>query len=414
MSHLGTTRVPVSIDFLDSPAVDAFGRLRTSHPAYIFDAQLTYDLQPLLFEQITAQSGATVAHSATNRNALMTFSSTPNGGKAIMQTYEHFRYQPGRSQFIVVTFCFVEGKANCVKFAGYSDGTNGIELQWYGASADSMRVIQYSGTDVGNVTKERADWFDPMDGHGESRLALDFTKQQILMIDLQALYSGRVRLFFDVDGTMYKFCEYENTDVYAGPYMQTANLPVRCGMTCSGATSTTMTYTCCSAVSEGGQQNPAGYEFSVEGTATAGSGARTHILSVRPKTTFNSIENRIKFVLESLSFLVTGVNPVKWELVIGQAISGTTTYNDVNATYSGVEYNTAGTISGNPALVIDSGYVAASGASTGSASSMMDLRYPITLDAAGTVRALGTLTLIVTGIGGASATLASMNWRELR
>ena len=34
---------------------DAFGRLRVSSPEYVFDAQLTYDLQPLLFEQITAR-----------------------------------------------------------------------------------------------------------------------------------------------------------------------------------------------------------------------------------------------------------------------------------------------------------------------------------------------------------------------
>ena len=34
--------------------------------------------------------------------------------------------------------------------------------------------------------------------------------------------------------------------------------------------------------------------------------------------------------------------------------------------------------------------------------------------AAGAVRILGTLTLIATGLGGASAMRASFNWREIR
>jgi len=54
----------------DSARFDAFSRLRVSTPSYVFDGQLTYDLQPLLFEQITAESGATIAHDTTNRMAL--------------------------------------------------------------------------------------------------------------------------------------------------------------------------------------------------------------------------------------------------------------------------------------------------------------------------------------------------------
>lgn len=111
---------------------DAFGRIRTSSPTSLFDAQLTYDLQPLLFEQVTAQTGATVAHDSTNRMALMTFASTPTGGKAYMQSYEYFRYRAGHSQMVFVTFNFIEGVTDVMKFAGYSDGSNGIEFQLNG------------------------------------------------------------------------------------------------------------------------------------------------------------------------------------------------------------------------------------------------------------------------------------------
>lgn len=36
----------------DTASIDSFSRLRTSNPAFVFDSQFTFDLQPLLFERI--------------------------------------------------------------------------------------------------------------------------------------------------------------------------------------------------------------------------------------------------------------------------------------------------------------------------------------------------------------------------
>lgn len=402
-----------AIRFEDSGSLDAFSRLRISSPKLIYDCQFTYDLQPLLVEQITAESGATISHDTTNRMALLSFSSTPINGVARMQTYEHFRYQPGRSQLVFITFNFLGGAANVLKFAGYSDyASNGIELQLTNTTA---QLVLKSDTGSGDQTVTQNSWnIDPMNGTGSSGITLDFTKTQILVIDFQALYVGRVRLGFDIDGVIYYVHQFMHANILAVPYIQTANLPITCGMVATGTATSTMNYICSSVMSEGGEGDLFGYGFSQEGTATAGSGSRTHLLSLRPKTLFNSITNRSKFILDSVDVMVTGANSIYWELCIGQAISGTTTYNDVNETYSAIEYNTLGTISGSPAIVLAAGYVAATANSKASASSVITSRTPITLDAAGAVRALGTLSLIVTGIGGTSACRANVNWREVR
>lgn len=400
------------ISLRDTANIDAFSRLRVSQPNAVFDAQFTYNLAPLVYEPITNGSGATVTHDSTNRMALMAFSSTGTGGKAYMQSFEHVRYQPGRSQQIFITFIMGSGVSNVLKFAGYSDGTNGVEFQ---LSGTTKQFVLYSGTSNGNQTATQDNWnLDKLDGTGVSGLTLDTSKVQILIIDLQALYAGRVRVGFDIGGTVYYAHQFLAANSITSPYIQSANLPIRCGMTCTGTVSATMNFLCCSVMSEGGAEDLPGRGFAIDGTVTASSGARTHILSIRPKTTFNSIANRIQFILEAVHLLVTGNNPVLWELCIGQAISGTTTYNDVNTTYSGFEYNTAGTISGSPALVIASGYCAATASTKGDIRADVVTRYPITLDAAGAVRALGTLSLIVTGIGGTSATRSIMNWKEVR
>jgi hypothetical protein len=185
-------------------------------------------------------------------------------------------------------------------------------------------------------------------------------------------------------------------------------------MTSTGTVTTTMNFICSSVISEGGEGDVGGYQFAYEFTGTAGNGAQAHIGSLRPKTTFNGIANRTKFVLDSLDITVTGANPVKWELVLGQAISGSTGFTDVNTTYSAMEYNTAGTISGSPAIVIAAGYCAASASQKQSVTKNLVSRYPITLDAAGVVRALGTISVLGTGVGGTSAMRAVINWRAIR
>ncbi len=407
------------MSYFDSVSLDtnnatgtAFGRLRVASPSYVFDTNFQYDLQSLVFEQVATGTGATITHDATNRNALMTFSSTPTGGAAYMQTFEHFRYQAGRSQLIFVTFNFQGGTANTIKFVGYSDIHNGLELQMNGTTP---RLALLSDTDKGDEFVNQANWnVDKLDGTGPSGITIDFTKTQILVIDLQWLGVGRVRVGFDIDGVVVVAHQFTHANYQTVAYMQTANLPIRAGMTCTGTVSTTMRFICASVTSEGGTQELSGYTNVQSAAATASQDARTHILSIRPRTTFNSITNRVKFVLENLDVAVTGNAPVYWELVLGQAISGTTTFNNVNATYSAFEYNTAGTISGSPTVVLASGYVASSSSTKGALNKSVSNRYPITLDAAGAVRALGTVSLIATGVANASAMRAAMTWTEIR
>ena len=397
----------------DDHHIDAFGRLRVSNPTLIFESQFIYNLLPLLYEPITAGVGASIAHDATNRHAVMTFASTPTSGKAYMQTFAYHRYQPGKSQSIAISFNFIEQVANCLKFAGYSDGVNGIEFQNNGVT---NRFVIYSGTSNGNQIANQADWnLDKLDGTGRSGITLDISKRQIVVIDFQALNSGRVRCGFDIGGTKVYCHEFNHANIATVSFVQNPNCPIRAGMTCTGTVSTTMHYNRCSVISEGGQEKSStGLEFASDFAVVAGNGVRTHAISIRPRALFNGITNRHGITFLEIDLLVTGNYPVEWELCLGQAISGTTTFADVNTTWSSMEKNTAGTISGAPAIIIDESYVAASNQSTGQSSMDFTFRYPITLDAAGVARLPGTLTIVLTGIGGVSQCYGAVKWTEHR
>jgi hypothetical protein len=365
-------------------------------------------------EQITSGSGATVTHDATNRQALMTFSSTPTGGSAFMQSFEYLPYQPGRSQLIFVTFNMIAAVANTLKFAGYSDGVNGIEFQLNGTT---RQFVVYSATSEGNETVVQSAWnLDKLDGAGPSGITLDITKTQILVIDIQALYVGRVRIGFDIGGQIIYCHEFLHANLASSPYIQSANLPVRCGMTCTGTVSTTMNFICSAVISEGGSEdiNVFGYTFQQDSGPISVTTGGTHVLSLRPRTTFNGITNRTRVAFIDVEIYNAGNQPVQWQLCVGQAITGTTTYNNVNATYSSSEFNILGTLSGSPTIVIDGGYVTSSGSAKGVTNTAIISRYPITLDAAGLHRTLGTLTLKATSLSGTQTVYASMKFREIR
>lgn len=387
----------------------SFGLMRVADPTTLFDSQFTYSLQPLLYEQITTAGGA-VTFDATNRHPHFTI--TDATATSMMESYEHIRYQAGKSQLIRITFNFIEQVLNCLKFVGYKHDGNGYRFENTGTV---NRFALYSTTSNGNLFINQADWnMDKLDGTGWSGITLDITKSNHFVCDFQALYVGRVRFGFDIGGEIH-YCHSVNlANTIFEQYIATANLPLQYGMVSTANVTTSMDIHCATVISEGGQSDPHGYEFSVEGAVTAASETRTHLLSVRPKLLFNGIMNRTTVGFIEIDILVTGNNHVKWELAIGQAITGNTTFIDANTTYSSSEYNTLGTISGNPNIVFDAGYVAASGQSKGNSTMKLTGKYPVTLDSAGTHRANGVISILVTGIGGASACRCSLKFVEIR
>lgn len=414
--YAGYNIMDTAVTIKDSANLDAFSRLRVSNPLILHNSQFTYDLAPILFEQITSGTGATIQHDVTNRCALMTFASTPTGGTAYMQTYEYLPYQPGRSQLIMITFNMNGLTTNVTKFAGYSDGIsgNGIEFQNNGAV---NRFQIYSSTTSGPEFADQSSWnLDKLDGTGPSGITLDISKTQILVIDLQALYVGRVRIGFDMGGEIIYAHEFKHANLFNYPYLASANLPIRCGMSCSGTVSTTMRFICSAVISEGGTEdiNAFGYTFETNASVTATTGG-VQLMTLRPKTTFNGITNRMRVAYIDVEIFNTGTTNqhCKWELLIGQAITGGT-WADVNTAYSSVEVNTGGTLSGSPAVLIDAGW-ASVGANTSTVyNTSVISRYPMTLNAAGAQRTLGSLTLKITAFTGTPVVYGGIKFREIR
>lgn len=411
------------ISYSDTGSLDAFSRLRTSSPETIFATQTQYSTAPLQMEVGATGTGVTPTHSTSTR--MVSLSATAGSGTSFIQSYQYSPYEPGKSQFIAITGVIGTGVAGATVDMGYFDANNGVIFRQNGVTNLQfiLRTSTSGSASDANIVAQSAWNIDKLDGTGASGKTLDITKAQILIIDLQFLGMGRVRVGFDIDGVIYYAHQFLNANSLTVPYMQSATLPIQMLITATATGSTkTSFFKCATVMSEGGALDHQGFSFSTpETTATAGNGTRVPLVSIRPKTTYNTIPNRELFILQSASLVVTGTtNPVLWELVIGGAY-GSQVFADVNTTYSAFEYtSTPGTFTNlTGGVVIASGYASnATNAQvfpqTITVPAIESMKYPISLDRAGAVRALGTLTLLVTGIGGTSACRGSLNFREIR
>jgi hypothetical protein len=428
-------RFSSEITLADSSQLDSFGRLRTSIPTTLFDSQQEYGLctrrcwdgvvydasvatasytitSPSANGSITNAAGSAVGPTNTNTRMTPITVAADDGDYAILQSRQYVRYIPGKSHLVLMTGIFATGS---------------------GATAAIVRRTSTSGSVVDNEVLQSAWNIDKLDGTGPSRVTIDFTKTQILVIDAQWLGVGRVRVGFDVDGVIVVAHEFLNANVLTVPYTQHFNLPLRLDVrtvtttavarvgyfdhangiflkTTRATAGGTIQFICASVQSEGGEESRGFPRIASNGITAIGVTARRPVLSIRNAATYNSLVNRTHIEMAEAE-ISAATNNAFYEIVIGGTLTGAS-FATVG-TDSAAEFDIAATaISGG--LTVASGFVlAGTGVTRGLSSSGLDFRNPLTISK---IDALATtqpaISIVCTSFTGTSNIVANMHWHE--
>jgi len=259
--NVSITTGDITTDFADV-ALDAFGRLRVSQPKTIFDSSLVHTEEKLFWTESLTGSG-TSTH-LTNEAAMRLTVSTASGDKAIRQTRQSFRYQPGKSHQIFITGVMGVVKSNVRQRIGYFNENNGLFWEQDGTNLKVVRRTKTSGSVVDNIINQSSWNIDKLDGTGTSGITLDMSKAQIMLIDFQWLGVGRARMGFVIHGNLVYCHEFNQANIGSVVYMATGSLPIRYEIENTGitASSTDLKAICSSVLSEGGH-DPLGLIMSV-------------------------------------------------------------------------------------------------------------------------------------------------------
>ena len=342
-----------AIRYDDSANLDAFGRLRISDAFTLGDYKHLYGLDPNFRD--TTTPGGNVTFQSLQSCARLSTNNSPTAS-VIHQTKMYHQYQPGKSQVMKSTFNFYANDVNVVKRTGYFDSNNGIYLEQSANGALSFTIrTDTSGTPTDARRVYQSEWNKDtcntsISGpSGTGSFDLDITKTQIFFTDFQWLGVGRVRCGFVHDGKVVVAHEFLNSNNLATVYMSNPNLPVRCEIINTGATTGGfMDQICSTVLSEGGYLEAGQDWHTSTGYAkitVTGAGNTVPIMAIRLKNTFNGYKNRAIVRMGDIN-LYAEQNPGVWELRKLDNASYLTlansTWTSVHAN-SVVEYNITGT-----------------------------------------------------------------------
>jgi len=335
-------------------ASDAFGRLRTSDGFTLGDYKHTYGIDPNFIDEFGP--GANVIHISNQAAARLSTNNSPSS-YAIHQTKQYHNYMPGKSQLIKSTINFYNATANVTKRTGYFDANNGIYFEQAGNS--TLSLVIRSDTS-GTITERRvpqAQW--NMDTCNTSitgtvtgnvgSFNLDISNTQIFWTDFQWLGVGRVRTGFVHNGNLIVAHEFYNSNFLPTVYMSNPNLPVRCEIRNTGATTGAyFDQICATVISEGGY-----VESGIDWAITTGSAAQSvttasgnyPLIAIRLKNNFRTYPNRVTVRMGNINVYAENY-PAYWKLIKLANTAGITLANTtwISAdTDSAVEYNLTGT-----------------------------------------------------------------------
>jgi len=396
----------------DMPGNDAFSRLRVSNPGYRFDSQFTYRINSDLWDT-QVSTGSTILQDATNRWVTLT-TATGSNAYARLQSHYHSPYTPGRSQLCYITGMFGAAlPSGAVRKMGYRciDELNGIYLE---QTSTGVNFVLDGGTTLGTQRVSQSVWnVDTFDGQGNSGITLDLTKIQILVIDLQALYSGRVRCGFDVDGVLYWAHQFLHANRVPYPYIQLAGLPVSWEVTSSSG-SVNMHSICATVISDGGADlfDIPGVTYGItSGAASIGVNSRAPILSIRVKSTYNNIMyNGLLLPVEIETMCQT--NSAVVEIVKNGILSGPVSWQDVDTVRSATQYDKGATGIVSGSVVATTFAVAGTGSNR--LTNVQNLLGKLVMSLGHLTNVQDTLTVVVTPVTGTSNVNCSIDWKEVR
>lgn len=401
----------------NSGSVDAFARWRVSSPNTLFDSTNLYDAGELFWSTSTAGAGL-VTHLSNESSCNLTVGGTL-GDRVARQTYEYYRYEPGKSQLAILTGTFGAQTAGVRKRLGYFDAENGVFFEQTGAGMAVCLRSNVTGTPSDALRYPQANWnVDRLDGTGPSGLTLNPETSNIYWTDIEWLGVGRVRFgIWGPDGFPVVCHEERNANLRSTVYMTTAALPLRYEIeNTAGGSAGTLKQICATVQSEGGITNGTvkPFFFGASNPGNIAVTTRRAVFSIRPRLTFKGRTNRIRIVPQEIGLIIT-TNDALWELVYDPTFTGTPVWTPANSE-SSVEYTVhsdgaAGSLTGG--LVVSTGFApAAQGSFARFETQRFDFKYPITLDINGANPK--ALSLVCTSLNNTANTKALLNWAEIR
>jgi hypothetical protein len=396
--------------------LDAFLRLRVSEPHTLFDSKFTTDNGPAFWDDVVASGAGT---SSTYTQALAQVSlgvSNLTAGSRVRQTFRRFNYQSGKSQLLMFTGVFGAPQAGITRRIGQFTSVNGYIFEV--GPTNAAVVLRLNSVD--NPIPQAAWNIDTFSGLGgvsnPSGIALDFSKNQILVINYEWLGVGSAWFGFVVGGVLYWAHRFDHSNLTTGVYVGTPNLPLRYEINNDGTGgAASLVQICSTVISEGGRV-ATGLPRAADRGATpltmnlAGVLFPVFNLRIAPDTVIPGASGSLVEIL-SWDIVPTGNDPLLWRVLVNPTFAGVA-LAWTTATQSAVQFATptnATTVTAGTGVQIEGGYISASARGGGALAASLGSDFALGTYYNGTPQ---ILSIVTQRLVGAVDIYSSASWRE--
>jgi hypothetical protein len=417
------------ISVADSQNLDSFSKVRVSEVT--IQSYINFKYGGATTEQrfdTTFGIGGSLSWGTTDRGLGIGRSSLSNVTAGIrVPTLAH--YTAGTTLKTYVTFkindaSLITGASSSIYVGAGSFAPLGqLDCGFIGLSiTNSVYAIKIVKTNLTSSSSEetylRSDWDDKLDGTGESKVNLDFSKLQILFVKQQSGRNGQITVGFVVDGeeVVALKVKFVNVDFILGNIANISSTFGPCAGIAStgtgGAIGTVLTFYEGVAITEdSGKYIPAYYQFShTTVTSSIPSGSFKRIVTYRLNTTIGSFFTKI--ILSELEIMSTGSDGFYWELRYLEDGS-TSSFTTIDSN-SNLQYNITNTTTSGSATVITGGFVNAGEKSNITLPESIYNCYPIQSYYNFAVNSHRTISLWIKPFSTSTSSVATITYKEIK
>lgn len=326
----------------------AFGEIATVQSTPVVQGSFIYNINTDIFNLASSGGGTSTQASAM---AILQTDTSANSYSEVT-TKRYLKYRPGQGAHLRGTAIFTTGVSGSEQLFGAGDSEDGLFFGYNGSSFGILTRV--NGI---NTWTPQASWnSDVMDGTGPSGKTLDPTKGNVFDIQFQWLGFGMIRFGIE-DETTGRFTpvhklEFANNNT--APSLFNPSFPIMWRVeNTTNTTNITIKGSSCIGEVEG-NISYIGPTNSIGNTKTGVTTTLTNIITIRNKSTFQSLTNRTPINILKYSIAVDGTATAEFELIQNATLGGSPTYTDISASTSVVDYDISGTtVSGG--TIIDFG-----------------------------------------------------------
>jgi len=320
-----------------NPSTTAFGELSTAQPTPRVLLHFPYNLNTDVISTTTTGSGS-VTHSG---QFAVIGSGAATSSSGTLESLRLLEYNPGTGGLARFTSVFDTPVAGNTQISGIGNATDGF---FFGYNGTSFGILYRSNSSDTWIPQETWNG-NRMLGNESFVQTLDTSKGNVFQIRYQWLGFGAIT--FSIENSVSGAIEIVHTIRYANLNTTVSVNNPSFPFLCKSTNTTNNTNIEIKVPSVGlyieGQDSSAGETRNCVSNTKTGVTTELNVLTIRNKTTYQSLNNTVVIQPDFLTMSVDGTKNVILKVYLNATLGGTPSYNDVRVNNSVIDFDVAGT-----------------------------------------------------------------------